>query len=289
LIIASVTGFGPTGPLSQAAGLDQVAQGMSGLMSVTGADQDHRYRVGLPVIDIFAGVFTAFGVASALAARRESGRGATVATSLLESALAISTFQGQRYLSTGEVPVPQGNDHPVLSPYGVFQSGDIPIIIAVGSDKQWLQLCQLLQAPDLAEAPEYRTGKLRTQNRDRLKAELEHLLEHRPGTEWVEQFRTAGIPAGPIYDYRQAFEDPQVKHLDMVRSVYRHDGTVLPLLRGPLSIDGHTTPVRKAPPALGEDTRAVLSRLELTTEQIEGLIASGIVLQTKNQTVEAGT
>ena len=150
LIIASVTGFGTTGPLAQTAGLDQVAQGMSGLMSVTGADAEHMYRFGVPIVDIYAGIFTAFGIAAALAGRDRTGDGADISTSLLESALALSAFQGQRYLSNGEVPVPQGNDHPVLAPYGVFRTADIPVIISVGNDKQWLQLCALVGDPALA-------------------------------------------------------------------------------------------------------------------------------------------
>ena len=283
LIVASVTGFGATGPLSRTAGLDQVAQGMSGLMSVTGPDDKHMYRAGLPVIDIYAGVFTAFGIAAALVARERGGSGATVSTSLLESALAVSAFQGQNYLSTGEVPVPQGNDHPVLSPYGVFKSADIPIIIAVGSDKHWLQLCSLIGGQDLVRAPEYATGKLRSENRGRLKTRLEELLAARSGTEWVAELRRVGIPTGPIYNYQQVFDDQQVKHLDMIRRVHRHDGTELPLLRGPISINGEPNPIRKPPPALGEDTRRVLERLELTQEQIEGLISSGIVRQFVDQ------
>lgn len=288
LIIASVTGFGATGPLSQTAGLDQVAQGMSGLMSITGADEEHTYRVGLPVVDIYAGVFTALGVAAALAARERGGSGATLSTSLLESALAISVFQGQRFLSSGEVPSPQGNNHPILSPYGVFKSADIPIIIAVGSDKQWLQLCQLIGGQDLAQAPEYASGRLRSDNRGELKIQIERLLAARPGVEWVEIFRSGGIPAGPIYNYRQVFNDSQVKHLDMVRRVQRHDGSELPLLRGPLSLNGRPTPIRKAPPALGEDTRTVLERLQLTPEQIEGLINAGIVRQSEAETAQVG-
>ena len=288
LIVASVTGFGATGPLSRTAGLDQVAQGMSGLMSVTGPDEEHMYRAGLPVIDMYAGVFTAFGIAAALAARERGGSGATVSTSLLESALAVSAFQGQSYLSAGMVPVPQGNDHPVLSPYGVFKSADIPIIIAVGSDKHWLQLCHLIGGQDLAQAPEYATGKMRSENRGQLKARLEELLAARPGTAWVEEFRRAGIPTGPIYNYQQVFDDQQVKHLDMVRRVQRHDGTELPLLRGPISVNGEPTPIRKPPPALGEDTRTVLQRLQLTQDQIEALIDAGIVRQLADQEARVG-
>lgn len=277
LVIASVTGFGTSGPLSQTAGLDQVAQGMSGLMSVTGADADNMFRVGLPVIDIYSGVFIAFGIASALVGRERTGEGMEVSTSLLESALAISVFQSQRYLSTGEVPEPQGNNHPVLAPYGVFKTADIPIIIAVGNDKQWQQLCGLLGDPAMVDEAGYQTGRDRAKNRDTLTTRIEGLLASRSGLDWIEDFRAAKIPTGPIYNYRQVFEDRQVKALDMVKKVKRFDGSELPLLRGPLSINGEATPVRKPPPALGEDTLRVLQDLQLTEQQITGLIETGVV------------
>ena len=277
LIVASVSGFGSTGPLSQTAGLDQVAQAMSGLMSVTGKNASELYRVGIPIIDIYAGVFTAFGIVAALVGRQRTGSGLEVSTSLLEAAIAISAFQGQRYLSTGVVPEPQGNNHPVLAPYGMFATADIPIIIAVGSDKQWRDLCALVGDPQLASEAPYATGSLRLINRDALTARLELALTARPGLEWVEALRNARIPTGPIYNYRQVFEDPQVQHLDMVQHVIRADGTDLPLLRGPISIDGTALGIRKAPPALGEDTEAVLAALGLTDDQVAGLLAAGIV------------
>jgi crotonobetainyl-CoA:carnitine CoA-transferase CaiB-like acyl-CoA transferase len=284
LIVASVSGFGSSGPLAQAAGLDQVAQGMSGLMSVTGDDVDHPTRVGVPIVDIYAGVFTAVGIAAALVGRERSGGGtsgvgATIETSLLEAAISVSAFQGQRYLSTGEVPEPQGNNHPVLAPYGVFATADIPIIIAAGNDRHFQQLAELVGAPELADDPSYATGRARSGHRDELQARLEQLLAARPGLEWVEELRRIGIPAGPILNYRQVFNDPQVKHLDMVKHLTRRDGSALPLLRGPITVDGVAPSVVKAPPALGEDTRAVLDRLGLTAEQIEGLLASGIVTE----------
>ncbi len=281
LVIASVSGFGATGPLSQTAGLDQVAQGMSGLMSVTGAGPDEVYRVGIPVIDIFAGIFTALGIVAALVGRERTGAGLEVSTSLLEAALAISVFQGQRYLSMGEVPVPVGNSHPVLSPYGVFATADVPIIIAVGNETHWRDLCALLGEPTLADEPDYAIGKSRSQHRDALAGRLETLLAARPGLAWVDLMRTAGIPAGPIYNYAQVFDDPQVKHLEMVQHVTRTDGSDLPLLRGPISLDGKAPTIRKAPPALGEDTVAVLDALGLSDDQVQGLIAAGIVMAVK--------
>jgi crotonobetainyl-CoA:carnitine CoA-transferase CaiB-like acyl-CoA transferase len=277
LIIASVSGFGATGPLSQTAGLDQVAQGMSGIMSVTGENVDEMYRVGLPIVDIYAGIFTAFGIAAALVGRERSGNGLEVSTSLLEAALAVSVFQGQRYLSTGEIPTPQGNNHPVLVPYGVFATADIPIIIAAGTDKHWRDLCELLGDPQLAADPQFATGKDRTRNRDGVKERLEQLLATRSGLEWVDELRTAGIPVGPIYNYAQAFADPQVVHLDMVQHLVRPDGSDLPLLRGPLSVNGSPTIIRKPPPGLGQDTLAVLAGLGLTDEQVAGLVEAGVV------------
>lgn len=284
LIVASVSGFGSTGPLAQAAGLDQVAQGMSGLMSVTGEDAEHPTRVGVPIVDIYAGVFTAVGIAAALVARErtggaDTGRGATIETSLLEAAIAVSAFQGQRYLSTGGVPQPQGNNHPVLAPYGVFATADIPIIIAAGNDRHFQQLAELLGEPGLADDPEFATGRARSGHRQELTARLEQLLAARPGLEWVDELRRIGIPAGPILNYEQVFRDPQVRHLDMVTHLTRRDGSDLPLLRGPITVDGVAPIVHKAPPALGEDTRAVLDRLGLTAGQIEGLLAAGIVTE----------
>ena len=284
LVVASVSGFGSTGPLSQTAGLDQVAQAMSGLMSVTGKNASELYRVGIPIIDIYAGIFTAFGIVAALVGRERTGSGREVSTSLLEAAIAISAFQGQRYLSTGVVPEPQGNSHPVLAPYGMFATADIPIIIAVGNDKQWRDLCTLVGDPQLSAEADYATGSLRLTNRDALTARLELALAARPGLEWVEALRNARIPTGPIYNYRQVFDDPQVKHLDMVQHVTRADGTDLPLLRGPISVDGKALPIRKAPPALGEDTEAVLAVLGLTAEQVAGLVDAGIVTTTAAKT-----
>jgi CoA:oxalate CoA-transferase len=284
LIIASVSGFGSTGPLAQSAGLDQVAQGMSGLMSVTGEDAAHPMRMGVPIIDIYAGIFTAVGIAAALVGRertggREHGEGRTVETSLLEAAISVSAFQGQRYLSTGEIPEPQGNNHPVLAPYGVFATCDIPIIIAAGNDRHFRQLAELLGEPGLADEPEFATDRSRSGHRDVLSARLETLLAARPGLEWVDELRRIGIPAGPILNYEQVFQDPQVRHLDMIRQTVRRDGSALPLLRGPISLDGVAPEITKPPPALGEDTRAVLDGLGLTAAQIEGLLAAGIVAE----------
>ncbi|GAA3884500.1 CaiB/BaiF CoA-transferase family protein [Leifsonia kafniensis] len=286
LVIASVSGFGATGPLSQAAGLDQVAQGMSGLISITGADPENTYRFGVPIIDTMSGVFCAFGVASALTQRERTGEGAEISTSLLESALAITSFQGQRYLSTGQVPGPHGNDHASLTPYGAFKTADKPITIAVGSNKQWHDLCGALGAPHLAAEPDFATGRERTTHRERVKAAIEGLLQRRPGAEWIDVLRDAGIPCGPIYTFDQVFEDPQVKALGMVQNLSRADGSPLPLIRGPMSVNGVPTPILTPPPALGAQSRAVLRGLGFNDDDIDALLDAGVV--TEPETVAIG-
>lgn len=284
LVISSISGFGEVGPLASSAGLDQVAQAMSGLMSITGPHAGEFYRFGIPIIDIVSGIFSAVGIIAALYQRdgqraggSATGEGAIVSTSLLEAAIALSVFQGQRYLSLGSAPSPTGNDHPSLTPYGVYQASDGPLVIAVGNDKQWVQFCELLGAPELGTDERFVTGRARTDNRPALKAELERLLAARTATAWTELIREAGIPVGPIYTYDQVFDDEQVKALHMVIETTRADGSTLPLVRGPLSINHEATPIRKNPPALGEDTDAVLASYGLTPEQIAELRAKGVV------------
>lgn len=284
LVISSISGFGEVGPLASSAGLDQVAQAMSGLMSVTGPNASEFYRFGIPIIDIVSGIFSAVGIIAALYQRdgqrdggTATGEGAIVSTSLLEAAIALSVFQGQRYLSLGSAPSPTGNDHPSLTPYGVYQASDGPLVIAVGNDKQWIQFCELLGAPELGTDERFVTGRARTDNRPALKAELERLLAARTAVAWTELIREAGIPVGPIYTYDQVFDDEQVKALKMVVETTRADGSALPLVRGPLSINHAPTPIIKNPPALGEDTDAVLASYGLSAEQIAELRAKGVV------------
>ena len=281
LVVSSISGFGEVGPLAQAAGLDQVAQAMSGLMSVTGPNASEFYRFGIPIIDIVSGIFSALGIIAALYGRDGSpastGEGALVSTSLLESAIAISTFQGQRFLSTGSVPTPTGNDHPSLTPYGVYQASDGPLVIAVGNEKQWAQFCELLGEPELATDERFTSGRDRTANRPALKAEMERLLSARTAVEWTQIIRKAGIPVGPIYSYDQVFDDEQVRAVKMVVPTVRPDGSALPLVRGPLSFNHEPSPIRKAPPTLGGDTDEILDNYGLSAQQIAELRMLGVV------------
>ncbi|MEV0699847.1 CoA transferase [Saccharopolyspora sp. NPDC050389] len=275
LVIASISGYGPTGPERETPGLDQIAQGMSGLMSVTGAGAETPMRVGVPIIDTITGIMAAFSVAAAVAGRERTGTGTHVQTSLLESALAALTFHAQGYLSTGEVPQPQGNDHPVISPYGMFDTADSPINIAAGSPRQWEALCAALGDPALAERPEYADGAGRVEHRAALRADLERLLRAEGSAHWVAALREAGIPCGPVHRVDQVFADPQVQALGMVQQVMSAAGASMPLLRAPIWIDDQPAAVHSPPPEFGEHSAAVLAQL-FNEDEIEDLDRRGI-------------
>ena len=277
LVIGSVNGFGLTGPMKDDAGLDQVVQGMSGLISVTGSDAGDTYRVGVPIVDITSGIVCAFGVVSALLGRSTGHPVRRVSTSLLETALGLSVFQGQRALSLGETPRPQGNNHPSIAPYGMFVTATEPLTIAVGSDKQWRAFCDLLGLSALADDPRFSVGAKRSANRDQLKDLIEKALLTRTAEEWVPIITGAGIPCGPIYDYTQAFATAQVAALQLVQQGHRQDGSAVSVLRGPLSLDGAPSEVHSSPPALGEHTTEILRELGYSDELIDRLEAGGRV------------
>lgn len=277
LVVGSVNGFGITGPLKDDAGLDQVVQGMSGLMSVTGSSAEDIYRVGVPIVDITSGIVTAFGIVSALVGRANGHPSHHVTTSLLETALGLSVFQGQRALSLGEDPEPQGNNHPTIAPYGTFATATEPLNIAVGNQKQWNAFCGLIGIPDALDDPRFDTGAHRSANRDALKAIIESALATRPADEWVPIISQASIPCGPIYRYSQAFASPQVEALGLIRQETRRDGTPLPLLRGPLSIDGEPSEVSARPPLLGEHTVDILREIGFADDAIDELEAGGVL------------
>jgi crotonobetainyl-CoA:carnitine CoA-transferase CaiB-like acyl-CoA transferase len=278
LIVASVTGFGPEGDLRDDAGFDQIAQGMGGLMSVTGLPETGPMRIGIPISDILAGMTAAIGVTAALSERKTSGRGTRVEASLLESVLGVLTFQAQRYLSLGEVAEPMGNDHPILSPYGVYRAADRPFNIAVGTEAQWRALCLAINSPDLAMHASFADGELRRANRERLRVELERRLADRPATDWLTALRAAGVPAGPIHDMAGVFADDQVVALKMVEQVlHPHLGST-PVLRGPLRLGGQATPVHRAAPLLGQHTREVLEEdFGFSPGEVSRMLSTGVV------------
>jgi crotonobetainyl-CoA:carnitine CoA-transferase CaiB-like acyl-CoA transferase len=274
LIVTSISGFGHVGPRSGEACFDQIAQGMGGFMSLTGTLESGPMRSGIPLADILSGIFAALGVCASLAGRR---RGQSVQTSLLEGILAVLTFQGQQYLSLGEVPEPAGNDHPVTVPYGVFPTADHPINLAAATDGQWHGLCELIGAPELATDDRFATPRKRFENKRALIPEIDARLKLKPASEWLAALKEAHIPSGPINDLAQTFSEPQVEALGVVQEVTHSTLGAVPVARGPVWIGGSAPKVRRAAPMLGQHTVDILSECGYAREVIDGLIDQGTV------------
>ncbi len=272
LIYASISGYGQDGPYRLRPGFDQIAQGMGGLMSITGLPGQGPVRVGIPVADLTAGIFCAWGIAVAVIEREKSGKGQWVQSSLLQAQLFMLDFQAARWLMQGEVAKQAGNNHPTSIPTGVFRTRDGHLNIAASGGKIWLRLCDAIGAPELAEHPNYRTGALRSQHRDALHGEIEQRVAARTTAEWVDVLNAAGVPCGPIYSIDQAFADPQVRELGIVQAV----GDV-PYLGQPVTLSRTPSRVVAHPPALGEHTDEVLREIGFDDAGIARLKREGIV------------
>ena len=277
IVYASISGFGQDGPYIDRPGFDQIAQGMGGLMSITGLPGQGPVRVGIPVADLTAGIFAAMGVLVALLERETSGLGQWVTSSLLGAQIAMLDFQAARWTIGKEVPEQAGNNHPTSIPTGVFQTADGYINIAAAGNEIYRRLCEALERPELAGDPRYATGKSRSDNRDALNAEIEAITRGRTSADWIEALNKAGVPSGPIYKMNEVFDDPQVKHLGITRKVAHPVlgdveviGQAIELSRTPWS-------VRSATPEAGEHTDAVLTELGYSADDIAGLRAKKVV------------
>ncbi len=276
LVYGSISGFGQDGPYSDRPGYDQIAQGMGGLMSVTGLPGQGPVRVGIPVADLTAGLFLAQGILVALLERERSGRGQWVHTSLLSAMVTMLDFQATRWLMAGEIPPQAGNDHPTGIPTGVFRTLDGHINIAASGQTMFRRLCGVLGTEALADDPRFRTLADRSRNRHELKAELERVLVERPSSEWVESLNAKGVPSGPILNVKEVFENEQVRHLGLAQPV-RH-----PVL-GEIRIQGvpavlSRTPggVRRGAAEHGEHTDEILGELGFSSEAIAQLRRDGV-------------
>jgi len=285
LVYASISGFGQDGPYAQRPGFDQIAQGMGGLMSITGLPGRGPVRVGIPVADLCAGLFAALGILTALLEREKSGKGQAVATSLLQAQIFMLDFQASRYLVSGEVAKQAGNNHPTTIPTGAFKTRDGHINIATTGGKMWERFCQTLGDETLAQRPQYRTAAARLQHRDALNAEIERHLADRTSAEWVERFNRAGVPCGPIYAIDQVFADPQVRHLGIAQKVGGKAGGKgggkakpgLTLVGQPVSLSRTPSRLAAPPPKLGEHTGAVLKEFGFSAREIKALRAAKAV------------
>ena len=277
LVYASISGFGQSGPYRDRPGFDQIAQGMGGLMSITGLPGQGPVRVGIPVADLTAGIFTAMGILIALLEREVSGEGQWVESSLLAAQIAMLDFQAARWLIAHEVPEQAGNDHPTSIPTGVFKTRDGYINIASAGDDIYRRLCHALDAPALADCPDYATGRARSQNRKALNAEIEKITSQHDSAEWIKRLNMAGVPSGPIYSIDQVFADPQVRHLGIAQRVEHSTLGPLDLVGQAVTLSRTPSRLVSASPEAGEHTDAILCELGYSDTDIAGLHACGVV------------
>ena len=283
LIMASISGFGSKGPARDWAGFDQVAQGYSGFMSLTGTPESGPTRVGVAVGDLSAGMWLTIGILSAVAQRASTGRGQHVETSLLAGLMALLSVQGQRYLSKGEVPEPCGNVHPVIAPYGTFETADGPLNLAPATQAMWVRLCCILGLSHLASDERFLTNAERMQHRYALKQELEAGLKRKTRMEWTALMIEGGIPAGPINTLEDVFADAQVQACGLVRSLTHPVLGELRQVDLPLGLSGAQAPSRRAPPVFGQHTREVFARYGMADAEIDRLLAEGVAHQAEIQ------
>ncbi len=279
IVYASISGFGQDGPYGERAGVDQIIQGMSGLMSVTGRPEHGPTRVGIAISDTSAGMFLGQGILLALLHRERTGEGQWVHTSLLEAMMNKLDFQGARYTMSGEVPVAQGNDHPYQVPMGTFDSKDGLVNIAAPGPRLWQRFCDALDATALRDEPAYASTRERTANKDRLKADITALTRRYTTAELVQRLNAAGVPCGPINDIGEAFEDPQVRHLGMAKPAPHPELGALNLIRSPINLSAFPQPAafERAGPDPGGDSDEVLAELGLTAADIASLRSAGVI------------
>ncbi len=282
LVFASITGFGTTGPYGEWPGVDQIAQGMSGLMSLTGQKETGPTRVGIPIGDVVAGMWAALGCQAAIIQRQASGRGQLVETSLLAGLIALLNVQGQRALSLGDTPGVAGNDHPVICPYGMFQAKDGPFNMAVATEDMWPRLCGLLGLQELAAHPDYKDNASRMKKREELKRLLNGKFAARGKMEWTLELVKLGLPAGPIFSLDQVFSDPHVNQTRMVEEVDHPRLGRLRVLANPIRMGAMAgRSVRTPPPALGEHSRQVLRDFGLAEARIDELQSAKVILDAR--------
>ena len=278
IVYGSISGFGQDGPYGHRAGVDQIAQGMGGLMSITGAPGQGPMRVGVPINDLVAGTLLALAISMALVERARTGVGRWVYTSLLEAGIFMLDFQASRWLMAGEVASQAGNDHPTGIPTGVFPTSDGHINIAASSARMWERFCDVLDRAEWKTRPEWRTQRGRSHDRAALNAAIGELTRMQPAAHWIDLFDAAGIPCGPIYNIDQVFADPQVQHLGMATTMRRSAaaGGDTQVVASPLNFSGLARDIRLPTPDAGDHTDEVLQSIGYAEAEIGALRENGV-------------
>jgi formyl-CoA transferase len=277
LVYVSLSGFGQDGPYADRPGFDQVAQGMGGLMSITGLPGQGPVRVGLPIADLSSGNYAAMGALIALLERDVSGEGQWVQTSLLQAQISMLDFQAARWLVAREVPGQAGNDHPTSIPTGVFPTRDGHINIAASGQHIFTRLCRAIGAEPLLADPDFASGEKRSQNRVRLSAEIATRTRGYTSQELVERLNAAGVPSGPIYRIDQMFADPQVQHLGMAVPMPHADRKSVAVVNQAVTLSRTPSAINRPTPALGENTDQVLTDLGYDEAAIRDLRDRGVI------------
>ncbi len=273
IILASISGFGQDGPYRDRAGFDQIAQGMGGLMGVTGLPGQGPVRAGIAVADSGAGLYAAIGILVALAERERSGRGQWIHTSLLQAQIALCDFQAARYLVDGVVPPQAGNDHPYSTPMGVLATSDGFINIGVGGEGQWQALCRALERADLADDPRFASQDLRFRHRPALRGVLDPIFATRSSAAWLDRLAAEGVPAGPIYRMDEVFADPQVAHLGIAAAVAHPTRGAVRLVGQPVILSRTPASIATAIPEKGEHSDDILRDVGYSDDEIARLRA----------------
>jgi crotonobetainyl-CoA:carnitine CoA-transferase CaiB-like acyl-CoA transferase len=277
VVLASISGFGQDGPYAERPGFDQVAQGMGGLMSITGEPGRGPMRVGIPIADLCAGMFAAQGIMLALLEREQSGKGQWVQTSLLEAQIQMLDFQAARYLKDSEVPVSAGNDHPTSIPTGVFPTSDGHINIAIAGQAIYERFCEAIGAGHLKTDERFSTAAARSTNRVEMNAAISEVTRTNSSAHWIELFNAAGVPSGPIYSMDQVFADPQVKHLGMAVPVSHPRMGTFPIVNQAIKMSRTPSSIRTATPEQGEHTDSILADLGYDDATIKEFHENGVV------------
>ena len=276
LVYASISGFGQSGPLATRPGFDQIAQGMGGLMSVTGTAGESPMRVGIPIADLCAGIFAAQGILVALLEREASGKGQWLHTSLLESMVYMMDFQTSRFLIDGEVAKQAGNFHPTSIPTGVYKARDGYMNIAVFGSKIWERFCNILGSPEWITDARYHDKPGRSVNRDALNAEINQRLAAQDRSYWVERFNDGGVACGLISDMREVFAEPQIEHLGMVKDVVSPWLGPQRLVGQPMQLERTPSTIARSAPRRGEHTEEILRELGIGPEDLVRMKNTGV-------------